>query len=52
MNGYVTFIELNIRGAWVVHGSIGIRQYYGYSKEDAIKKYIDECKNSIFEEVK
>lgn len=37
----VFFIEQNIHGAWVVYGAYGIKQYYGYTKEEARQKYID-----------
>lgn len=40
--------EKNMRGAWVVYGKIGIRQYYGYTKKDAIRLYREECKRTIF----
>lgn len=33
--GIIFFIERNIRGAWVVYGKEGIKQYYGYTKEQA-----------------
>lgn len=39
----IFFTELNIRGAWVVYGRIGIRQYYGYTREQAKKAYKGEC---------
>lgn len=32
----VYFVERNIHGAWVVYGTIGIRQYYYYTKGEAI----------------
>lgn len=37
----VFFMEQNIHGAWVVYGAYGIKQYYGYTKEEARQKYID-----------
>ena len=40
--GYIDFVERNIHGAWVVWGYMGIRQYYGYTKAEAIRKYKDE----------
>lgn len=39
----IYFTELNIHGAWVIYGRIGIRQYYGYTREQAKKAYKDEC---------
>ena len=40
----IFFMEKNIRGAWVVYGVDGIKQYYGYTKAQARKKYIEDCK--------
>ena len=34
MSGIIHFVEKNIRGAWVVFGVDGIKQYYGYTKAD------------------
>ena len=39
----IFFIEKNIRGAWVIYGDIGIKQYYGYTKAEATKKYKNEA---------
>lgn len=47
MKGYIFFIERNIRGAWVVCGRLGYRQYYGYTKKQAKEMYINECKKTI-----
>ena len=44
MNNIIWFIEKNIRGAWVVYGVDGIKQYYGYTKSQARQKYIKDCK--------
>lgn len=44
----IDFVERNIRGAWVVKGILGTRQYYGYTKQNAIKSYQDEAKKNIF----
>ena len=35
----IDFVERNIHGAWVVWGDLGIRQYYGYTKKESMKKY-------------
>lgn len=43
----IWFVEKNIRAAWVVHGALGIRQYYCYSKKEACKKYREECGKTI-----
>lgn len=42
------FMEKNIRGAWVVYGVIGIRQYYYYTKAQARQMYLDECSKTYF----
>lgn len=36
--------EKNIRGAWVVYGVEGVKQYYGYSKAEAIRLYKESCR--------
>ena len=43
MRGVVWFVEKNIHGAWVVYGIDGIKQYYYYTKAEAIRKYKNEC---------
>lgn len=35
----IWYIEKNIYGAWVICGEIGIRQYYYYTKREAMSKY-------------
>ena len=47
--GNIFCIEKNIRGAWVIYGRIGIRQYDGYTKAEAVAKYKEECKRTVFE---
>lgn len=44
----IYFVEKNIRGAWVVWGVIGIHQYYGYTKREAMRMYVEECSKKIF----
>lgn len=39
----IHFVERNMRGAWVVCGICGIKQYYGYTKRGAIRKYREDC---------
>ena len=48
LRGPIYFMERNIRGAWVVYGVIGIKQYYYYTKVQARQMYIDECKKTYF----
>lgn len=39
-------VEKNIRGAWVIWGDIGMRQYYYYTKREAIARYRAECREA------
>lgn len=43
----VFFMEKNIYGAWVVYGTEGVKEYYGYTKAEAKKKYIEKCKTIV-----
>lgn len=43
MRGIIFFVERNIRGAWVVYGLCGIKQYYGYTRKEAIERYKADC---------
>lgn len=38
-------VEKNIHGAWTVYGSLGVRQYYFRTKQEATRMYQKECKN-------
>ncbi len=49
--GNIYLIEKNIRGAWVIYGRIGVKQYYGYTKQEAVAKYKEECKRTVFDNV-
>lgn len=40
--GIIYFTEKNFRGAWVIYGALGVRQYYFYTKKQAIEKYKKE----------
>lgn len=44
---YITFVEKNIHGAWVVYGDIGFRQYYGYSERAARRLYNEEAAKKV-----
>ena len=44
MKQNIFFMEKNLHGAWVVYGIAGIRQYYYYTKAQAKKLYLNECK--------
>ena len=48
LKSLIYFIEKNIRGAWVVWGVIGMRQYYYYTKAQAKQMYLDECNKTYF----
>lgn len=39
MPACINFVEKNVRGAWVIYGKLGIRQYYGYTKKEAMREY-------------
>lgn len=39
----IDLIEKNAHGAWVIYGIIGVRQFYGFTKTDAINLYKTEC---------
>lgn len=39
----IDFVEKNQHGAWVINGEIGIRQYYYYSRKEALQRYREEC---------
>lgn len=43
--GNIWLVERNIR----IYGELGVRQYYGYTKAEAIKKYKDECESKIIQ---
>ena len=49
MKNAIHFVDKNIHGAWVIYGILGIRQYYGYSKKEAIRLYKNECESTIIE---
>ena len=44
----IYFTERNTRGAWVVYGVIGIKQYYYYTKTQAQQLYKQEVQNTNF----
>ena len=47
MRGVIHCIERNIHGAWVIYGALGVRQYYYYTKKQAVDLYRQECRNKI-----
>lgn len=44
---YIHLIERNIRGAVVIYGALGVRQYYDYTKSEACRRYIADCKSTF-----
>lgn len=44
MNGIIYFVIKNHYGAWVVYGIDGIKQYYDYTKKEAIRRYKENCR--------
>ena len=52
MDKDIFIVERNVRGAWVIYGALGVRQYYGYSKAESVQKYRQEVKEKILEESK
>lgn len=46
--GVIYFSEKNIRGAWVVYGINGVKQYYGYTKKQAESMYKEEANKTMF----
>ena len=47
MGSVVFFVEHNHRGAWVIYGIEGVKQYYGYTKKQAIQLYKESCKTIV-----
>lgn len=45
-------VEKNVHGAWAIYGSIGVHQYCFRTKREAIRMYLQECKNTEFFERK
>ena len=48
MRNCVYFMEKNVHSAWVVYGELGVRQYYYYTKKEAHRRYVEECRATIF----
>lgn len=44
---YITLIEKSFQGAYKITGVNGVKQYFYYSKKDAIKLYNKECKKLL-----
>jgi len=52
MSKLIYLIEKNVHGAWVIYGEIGVKQYYFYTKKNAVSRYIDQCKQTIITNIK
>lgn len=52
MKNNIFAVERNVRGAWVIYGALGVRQYYGYTRAAAIEAYRKGCREKIVEEQK
>ncbi len=46
--GDIYAVEYNVRGAVVIYGSLGVRQYYYYTKKQAMAAYREECRHTLF----
>lgn len=44
----IYFMERNIRGAWVIYGAYGVKQYYNYTKSQARRLYMASGKEVIY----
>ena len=42
IKGNIWLVERNIRGAYVIYGAIGVKQYYGYTKAEVTECELDE----------
>ena len=52
MSKNIFFVVQNVHGAWVIYGANNVKQYYGYTKQEAINKYNEECGKVIFTNMK
>lgn len=52
MKSDIFLVEQNVHGAWVIYGRLGVKQYYYYTKEQAVEMYKAECKKTLFEVAK
>ena len=44
----IFFVERNIHGAWVIYGELGVKQYYHYTKKEAMNLYRDQYRKTVF----
>ena len=45
---WILLIERNLRSGWAIYGELGVKQYYGYTKQEAIRMYQDEAERTVF----
>lgn len=45
---YIFFSEYNKSAGIAVYGVLGVKQYYGYTKAEAEKRYKEEAKRTVF----
>ena len=43
----IEYMERNARNAWVIYGVNGVKQYYGYTKQEAIRLYREEAQAEV-----
>lgn len=41
-------VKKNGRGAWVIYGVLGVKQYYYFNREQAIVSYREEAEKNVF----
>ena len=41
---YISCADQTDHGAWEIYGATGFRRYHGYTKHDAMRRYIAECR--------
>lgn len=39
MGGLIFAVDRNVHGAWVIYGTEGVKQFYGYTNAEAINEY-------------
>lgn len=47
MKSPIYFVERNIHGGYAIYGLLGVRQFYGYTKAEAIQKYKEAYENTF-----
>lgn len=41
---FISCMDQTQTGAWEIYGALGFRRYYGYTKKDAARLYVKECR--------